>query len=424
MVYDLGGGTFDISVLELRRGVFEVISTAGDSFLGGEDFDGRIIEWLVFDFAREHGVDLRSDKMALQRLKDAAEKAKCELSSLRETRIELPFLYTPPTGGAALHLQRTLAREKLEELTADLVDRTVQLTEKVLGEARLKPADVSEVVLVGGQTRMPRVQDAVRKLFAREPCKGVHADEVVALGAAIQAHALTNESSEILLLDVTPQSLGIMVAGGYTTTIIARNTTVPTRAAHIFTTVKDNQTSAKILVLQGESDKASENELLGEFMLTGLRPAPRGAVEIEVQFDISADGIVSVSAQDRDTGLQQSIRVTATSGLTEEEMRQIIDHQKDYLVEHRQTEESERRRAQVRQLLREIETVFPDVRRIMQASEFGGDAITKAERTLARAREVVAGRDLEAMIASAEQLERTLALCKGLLQRVGGAGRS
>ncbi|WP_373048926.1 molecular chaperone DnaK [Vulgatibacter sp.] len=419
VVYDLGGGTFDISVLELRRGVFEVLATAGDSFLGGEDFDNRIIEWLVFHFAREHSVDLRRDKMALQRLKDASEKAKCELSTLRETRIELPFLYTPPTGGAALHLQRTLTREKFEELASDLVERTIHLTEKVLEEARLSPLDIAEVVLVGGQTRMPRVQEAVRRLFGREPCKGVHADEVVALGAAIQGHALTTEESEVLLLDVTPQSLGIMVAGGYTQTIIARNTTVPTRASHIFTTVKDNQTSAKILVLQGEEEKAAENELLGEFMLTGLRPAPRGEVEIEVQFDISADGIVSVSAQDRDTGLQQSIQVTATSGLTEEEMQLIIEEQKDYLVEQKQSEESERRRAEVRNLLREVESVFPSVREIMQGSEFGNDAISKAERTLSRARDAVAGRDLEAMMASSEQLERTLALCKGLLQRVG-----
>jgi molecular chaperone DnaK len=362
--------------------------------------------------------------MALQRLKDAAEKAKCELSTLRETRIELPFLYTPPTGGAALHLQRTISREKLEELTADLVERTISLTEKVLGEARLSPREVSEVVLVGGQTRMPRVQEAVRRLFGREPCKGVHADEVVALGAAIQGRALTSEDSEILLLDVTPQSLGIMVAGGYTQTIIWRNTTVPTRASHIFTTVKDSQTSAKILVLQGEAEKAAENELLGEFMLTGLRPAPRGEVEIEVQFDISADGIVSVSALDRDTGLQQSIQVTATSGLTEDEMQQIIEEQKDYLVEQKQGKEAERFRGNVRQLLREVEEVFPSVRNIMQGSEFGNDAISKAERTLSRARDAAAGKDIEAMVASAEQLERTLALCKGLLQRVGGAPRS
>jgi len=424
VVFDLGGGTFDISVLELRRGVFEVISTAGDSFLGGEDFDARIIEWLVFHFAKEHSVDLRKDKMALQRLKDAAEKAKCELSTLRETRIELPFLYTPPTGGAALHLQRTLSREKLEELTADLVERTIALTEKVLAEARISPRDVAEVVLVGGQTRMPKVQEAVRRLFGREPCKGVHADEVVALGACIQAHALTSDESEVLLLDVTPQSLGIMVAGGYTQTIIPRNTTVPTRASHTFTTVKDNQTSAKILVLQGEAEKAADNEMLGEFMLTGLRPAPRGEVEIEVQFDISADGIVSVSAKDRDTGLQQSIQVTATSGLTEEEMQRIIEEQKDYLVEQRQGEEAERYRSGVRQLLREVEMVFPAVREIMQASEYGNDAISKAERTLARARDAAAGKDIEAMVASTEQLERTLALCKGLLSRVGGAPRS
>ena len=424
VVYDLGGGTFDISILELRKGVFEVLSTAGDSYLGGEDFDERIMDWLISTTARENGVDLRRDKMALQRLKDAAEKAKIELSSVRQTRIELPFLYTPPTGGAALHLQRTITREKLEELTEDLVDRTIALTRKVLAEAGIAPSEVSEVVLVGGQTRMPRVQEAVRRLFEREPCKGVHPDEVVALGAAIQGWSLTNEDSEILLLDVTPQSLGIMVAGGYNQTIIPRNTTVPNRASHIFTTVKDNQTSAKILVLQGDNERAADNQMLGEFMLTGLRPAPRGEVEIEVQFDISADGIVSVSARDRDTGLEQSIRVTATSGLTEEEMQQIIDAQKDYLLEQKRGEEVERQRTHLKSLLREVEGVFPTVREIMQRSEYGNDAISKAERVIARARDAAGGRDANAMAASIEQLERTLALCKGLLQRAGGARRN
>lgn len=271
---------------------------------------------------------------------------------------------------------------------------------------------------------MPLVQEAVRRLFRREPCKGVHADEVVALGAAIQAHALTHEASEVLLLDVTPHSLGIMVAGGYAQTIIPRNSTIPTVASHVFTTVKDNQTSAKILVLQGEGEKAAENEVLGEFMLTGLRPAPRGEVQIEVQFDISADGIVSVSARDLDTGLEQSIQVTATSGLTEEELRQLIEQQKDYLLERKKDEEIERRRVGLRAQLREVEAIFPKVRALMLASELGANAIAKAERTLERGREAAAGADLEAMEQAAEQLDRMLTLCKGLLQRMGGEGRS
>jgi molecular chaperone DnaK len=421
VVFDLGGGTFDVSVLEVERGVFEVLATGGDTYLGGEDFDGRIIDWLVFGFAKEHGVDLRRDKMALQRLKDAGERAKCELSTLRETRIDLPFLYTPPGSGTALHLQRVLSREKLEELTGDLVDRTVRLTESVLADAGLAATQVSEVVLVGGQTRMPLVQDAVARLFGREPCKGVHPDEVVALGAGIQAHALTAPDSGMLLLDVTPQSLGIMIAGGYSSVLIPKNTVVPTSKAHSFTSVKDNQTSAKILVLQGESRRAEENELLGEFLLTGLRPAPRGQVEIEVQFEISADGIVSVSARDKETGQQQSITVTATSNLSEDEIRRIIDEQRDYLVEQKQNEEVDRRRLDVQHLLAEVEGLFPDVQQVVAGTDFGKDAIAKAQRTVEGAKDAIARKNLEAMVACHEQLGRTLSLFRGVIQRIGGA---
>src|SRR5205809_529108 len=296
-VYDLGDGTFDISILEIGNGVFEVISTAGDTFLGGEDFDRRIIDWLVFGFEKQHGIDLRKDKMALQRLKDVAEKAKCELSSTRETEINLPFIIS--TGrNEALHLQTMLTRDKLEELTSDLIDRTVEICARTLEEAEIQKNQIEDVILVGGMTRMPRVQSAVAEFFGLEPCKGVHPDEVVALGAAIQGAALMDSSSEMLLLDVTPHSLGIMIKGGYFHRLIPQNSTVPTQASHIFTTVKDNQTSVKILVLQGENDRAEENELLGEFILTGLRKAKEGDVEIEVMFEISADGIVSVSARD------------------------------------------------------------------------------------------------------------------------------
>src|SRR5450432_1668074 len=264
-VFDLGGGTLDGSVLDVSKGVFEVVATGGDTYLGGEDFDNRIIEWLVMAFAKEHGVDLRKDRMALQRLKDAAERAKMELSTLPETAINLPFLYTPTGGTSALHLQASLSRAKLEELTRDLAERTVQIAEQVLGEAKVKVSELKEIILVGGMTRMPMVQSLVQRHF-KEPSKGVHPEEVVALGAAIQADALLRPDSQVLLLDVTPQSLGVAIAGGYTRRLIAKNTTVPTSVTETFHTSRDGQTTVKIMVLQGESDIAHQNELLGEFI--------------------------------------------------------------------------------------------------------------------------------------------------------------
>ncbi|HWV38770.1 MAG TPA: molecular chaperone DnaK [Vulgatibacter sp.] len=417
-VFDLGGGTFDISILQLKKGVYEVIATSGDTFLGGEDFDNRVIEWLVFGFAREHSADLRKEKMALQRLRDAAEKAKCELSTVKETRIDLPFLYTLPTGGAALHLQRDLPRDTIQELTADLVERTIRTTAKVLADANLSPREISEVVLVGGQTRMPAVQEAVRRFFGKEPSKGVHVDEVVALGAAIQANALTSGTAEVLLLDVTPQSLGIMVAGGYANVIIPKNTTIPTAAAHRFTTVRDNQESARIFVLQGDEDEASKNELLGEFVLTGLRKAPRGEVEIEVRFDISADGIVWVSAEDKETGLQQSLQVEPSGGLTREELQEIAARHQEDLVEARPDADLVAKVEALRALLAETDEVLPQVRGIILDSTFGQDALAKAERTIQRARDAASGTDAQAIEASGADLERTLALFKGIRQRV------
>src|SRR5215468_9957128 len=415
-VYDLGGGTFDISILEIGNGVFEVISTAGDTFLGGEDFDRRIIDWLVFGFEKQHGIDLRKDKMALQRLKDVAEKAKCELSSVRETEINLPFIIS--TGrNEALHLQTTLTREKLEELTADLVERTVDICSRTLEEAEISKGDLEDVILVGGMTRMPLCQSMVAEFFGIEPCKGVHPDEVVALGAAIQGAALTDEKSEILLLDVTPHSLGIMIVGGYFHKLIEQNTTVPTSEQHVFTTVKDNQTSVKILVLQGESDRAEENELLGEFVLTGLRRAPRGEVEIEVQFHISADGIVSVKAKDLETALEQSITVTATSGLTEDEIRHMVEANKDYMVEVRSTQEFEKHRQQAERLLDEIETLFPRVSEIISGSDFGQDAVKKARTVCERARQGITAKELGTLMESSEALTRTLNMFKGVVSK-------
>ncbi len=416
-IYDLGGGTFDISILEINQGVFDVLSTGGDTYLGGEDFDARIIEWLVYEFAAEHNVDLRRDEMALQRMKDAAEKAKCELSAMQETEINLPFIYTQEDG-EALHLQRTLSRARLEDLVEDLVHRTVKICDQTLKEAGLTVDAIDDVILVGGMTRMPRVQQVVAEYFGREPSKNVHPDEVVALGAAIQAHALIDEEAEVLLLDVTPHDLGIGVYGGGVQVLIERNSTVPVSRSHIFTTVKDSQTSVKILVVQGESSKAHENDLLGEFVLTGLRRAPAGEVEIEVTFEISADGIVSVAARDLETGLAQSITVTATSGLEEEEILAMIEENQDYLVQTRESEEVEQHRAEIRRTIREVERLLPTVRDVMQGSTLGKDALRKAEDALSRAREALEGRNPEHIIASSEALSRTYTVFQGIVERM------
>ncbi len=417
VIYDLGGGTFDISALQVNDSVFDVLSTGGDTFLGGEDFDARIIEWLVYEFAEEHAVDLRSDEMALQRLKDAAEKAKIELSSVKETDINLPFIYTMETG-EALHLQRTLTRDKFEELVEDLVQRTLKICEQTLAEAGLTSSDIDEVILVGGMTRMPRVQEVVAEYFGRGPSKNVHPDEVVALGAAIQGHALMDEEADVLLLDVTPHNLGIGVYGGGFQVLIEKNSTVPTSRSHIFTTVKDNQTSVKILVLQGEGERAHENDLLGEFILNGLRQAPAGEVEIEITFEISADGIVSVSARDLETNLEQSITVTATSGLTEEEIQAMIEENQDYLLQVQHSEEIENQRANVRRTIRQVEKLLPTVREVMEGSTLGKDALRKAQDALDRAKEALEGRNIDHLISTGEALNRTYAVFQGIVQRM------
>ncbi|MFN3198162.1 MAG: molecular chaperone DnaK [Bradymonadia bacterium] len=415
-VYDLGGGTFDISILQIHDGVFEVLATAGDTFLGGQDFDNRIImDWLVADFQREHNIDLRQDKMALQRLRDAAEKAKCELSTATEAGINLPFIIS--TGGRdALHLQKTLTRSRLEELTLDLVERTVRICEKAANDAG---EDIDGVLLVGGMTRMPLIQQKVKELFGMDPMKGVHPDEVVALGAAIQGAALQDDKRDVLLLDVTPHSLGIMVVGGFFSVLIPQNTTVPTSKSHIFTTVRDYQTSVKILVLQGESERAEENELLGEFILTGLRPAPKGEVEIEITFEINADGIVSVSAKDLETGQQQAITVAATSGLTEEEIKRMAAENQEYLVQARATEEQEKLRNQVQRSLGEVDKVFPRACEILAGVDYGEEAIRKAEGVLRQARHALAHGDAEALGSAGDALSKTLNMLKGVVQRVG-----
>ncbi len=323
-VYDLGGGTFDITILEIDDGLFEVKSTNGDTFLGGEDFDMRIVKWLADEFKKEHGVDLTLDKMALQRLKEAAEKAKIELSSAQQTEINLPFITMDKDTGQPLHLVTKLTRAKLESLVEDLVKKTLGPVKDALKDAGITKDKVDEIILVGGQTRMPKVQETVSEFFGKEPHKGVNPDEVVALGAAIQGGVLQGDVKDVVLLDVTPLSLGIETLGGVFTRIIDRNTTIPTKKSQIFSTAEDNQTAVTIRVFQGEREMAADNKLLGQFNLEDIPPAPRGVPQIEVTFDIDANGIVHVSARDKATGKEQKITIQAQSGLTEEEIERMI----------------------------------------------------------------------------------------------------
>jgi molecular chaperone DnaK len=402
--------------------VFDVVGTGGDTYLGGEDFDHRIVEWLVMNFAKEHGFDLRKDRMALQRLKDAAEKAKIELSSTKEAQINLPFISSPPGGGQAMHLQAVLTRAKLEELTDDLAKRVQQIAEKVLAEAKVRPADLKEVILVGGMTRMPRIVELVKAYFRREPCKGVHPDEVVALGAAIQAQALTTPESSVLLLDVTPQSLGVAIAGGYCRKLIPRNTTVPTSVSELFNTSRDNQTTVKIMVLQGESEIAYENELLGEFVLTGLREAARGKVEIEVTFEINSEGIVSVLAKDKETGKRQTLTVTASGGLTEQELKRIMDEQRDYLLEARVGEELKAKRAELEVAVQQLQQLLPKVRAHLGPTSSGVDPLRKPESDLATAQSVLKSDSLADVVDWIERLGHTAGTLYSVLQRKGPPG--
>src|SRR5687768_13971149 len=337
-VYDLGGGTFDISILEIGQGVFEVKATNGDTHLGGDDFDQRVMDWIAEEFKRENGIDLRRDRMALQRLKEAAEKAKIELSSTLQTEINLPFITADASGPK--HLVMTLTRAKLEALVGDLIERTLGPARQAMQDAGVSPKDINEVILVGGQTRMPKVQETVTRLFGKEPHKGVNPDEVVAVGAAIQAGVLAGDVRDVVLLDVTPLSLGVETQGGVTTVLIPRNTTIPTRKSEVFSTAEDNQTTVEIHVLQGERQMAVDNRTIGKFQLTGIPPAPRGMPQVEVTFDIDANGILHVSAKDKTTGKEQKIRIEASSGLSDTEIDKMVK-----AAELHAKEDAERREA-------------------------------------------------------------------------------
>ena len=336
-VYDLGGGTFDISILEIGDGVFEVKSTNGDTHLGGDDFDQKVIEWIAEEFRKEHGIDLRKDRMALQRLKEAAEKAKCELSSTLSTEINLPFITADQSGPK--HLVMTLTRAKLESLVMDLVERTAEPCRQAMKDAGVTPRQIDEVILVGGQTRMPKVQELGHELFSKDPHKGVNPDEVVAVGAAIQAAVLAGDVKDVVLLDVTPLSLGIETLGGVLTRLIERNTTIPTKKSEVFSTAADNQTSVEVHVLQGERPMARDNRTLGKFHLVGIPPAPRGMPQVEVTFDIDANGILNVSAKDRATGKEQAITITASSGLTKDDIDKMVREAESHADEDKKRRE-------------------------------------------------------------------------------------
>jgi molecular chaperone DnaK len=357
-VFDLGGGTFDISILELGEGVFEVRATNGDTHLGGDDFDQRVINWMADEFKKQYGIDLTKDRMALQRLKEAAEKAKCELSTTMQTNINLPFITADSSGPR--HLDLTLSRAKLEQLVDDLVQRTVGPCKQALRDAKLSPQEIDEVILVGGQTRMPKVQELVKELFGKEPHKGVNPDEVVAVGAAIQAAVLSGEVKDVLLLDVTPLSLGIETLGGVMTRLIERNTTIPTKKSQIFSTAADDQTAVSIHVLQGEREMALDNRTLGRFDLVGIPPAPRGIPQIEVAFDIDANGIVHVSAKDLGTGKEQSIKIQASSGLSDQEIKKMVKDSEAHAEEDRKKKDLVEARNKADQMIYTTEKTLRD----------------------------------------------------------------
>jgi molecular chaperone DnaK len=400
-VYDLGGGTFDISILEIGDGVFEVKSTNGDTFLGGEDFDAKIVEFLADKFKAKENIDLRTDRLALQRLKEAAEKAKIELSSAQTTEINQPFITARMEGGTTtpLHLVETISRSDLEKLVADLINRTLEPCRKALKDAGIEAKDVADVVLVGGMTRMPRVREVVKEFFGREPHTGVNPDEVVAMGAAIQAGVLQGDVKDVLLLDVTPLSLGIETLGGVFTRMIDRNTTIPTKKGQTFSTADDNQNAVTIRVFQGEREMAGDNKLLGQFDLVGIPPAPRGVPQIEVTFDIDANGIVHVTAKDKGTGKEQQIRIQASGGLSDSDIEQMVKDAEKFAEEDKQRREAAEAKNQAESLVHSTEQQLKEHGDNVDASLKG-----EIETAVAEAKTAIEGGDAEAMKTKTEAL--------------------
>jgi molecular chaperone DnaK len=404
-VYDLGGGTFDISILQLGEGVFEVKSTNGDTHLGGDDFDQRIIDWIANEFQKEQGIDLRKDRMAIQRLKEAAEKAKIELSSAMQTDINLPFISADSSGPK--HLVMTLTRSKLEQLVSDLVESTRGPVMRALEDAGVQANQINEVVLVGGQTRMPAVTDLVRKIFGKEPHRGVNPDEVVAVGAAIQAGVLQGDVRDVLLLDVTPLSLGVETMGGVMTRLIERNTTIPTRKSEVFTTATDNQPAVEIHVLQGERDFARDNKSLGRFHLEGIAPAPRGVPQIDVTFDIDANGILNVSARDKATGREQKITITASSGLSQSEIDRMVHEAERYAQEDRQRREEVEQRNRADNLAYQAEKTLREL-----GDKVSTNLRSEVESKIKDVRDALSSNDAQRIRSSADALESAM-------QRIG-----